>query len=154
MQHETLSIVHAQSTMVCMKELGNLISRTRERAGFRTQKAFADAWGKDPSFVSKVENGLAKEMLPPNDVHLLHDLLGLPVADIVSAAGYRIDPESDDVLTGSQELAQEVCQIAGMVDWDSGRMRVVNAILNAWMDEDRAGLRLVAESSKRYDDKE
>ncbi len=154
MQHESLSIVHAQSTMACMKELGNLIRRTRERAGYRTQKAFADAWGKDQSFVSKVENGLAKEMLPPNDVHVLHDLLGLPIADMVSAAGYRIDPESDDVLTGSQELAQEVCQIAGMVDWDSGRMRVVNAILNAWMDEDRAGLRLVAESSKRYDDKE
>ncbi len=110
--------------------------------------------GKQPSHVHRLKSGLVKTLPSPEELERLSRTLGLSIADMVSAAGYRIDPESDDVLTGSQELAQEVCQIAGMVDWDLGRMRVVNAILTVWMDEDRAGLRLVAESSKRYDDKE
>ncbi|HVL22469.1 MAG TPA: helix-turn-helix transcriptional regulator [Thermomicrobiales bacterium] len=74
-----------------MTELGRLIATARARRGYTTQQAFADALGKTPTFVSRLERGAAKEMPSPEDVRLIARVVGLPVARLLEAAGY-LDP--------------------------------------------------------------
>ena len=150
MQDHPLSIPHAKSTMIGMNRLGALVRRHRELAGYRTQKAFADAWGKDQSFVSKVENGQAKETLSPADMHRLRDLIGVQVLDLLAASGYELEGSDDDADPVMSELAEH----ARIVDWhaDSSRLPVMHAILSTWAEFDRNSLRQVAESAPDYDE--
>lgn len=133
-----------------MHELGSVIKRARQRAGYATQKAFADAWGKDASFVSRLENGTAKETLPPNDMHALRDLLGIQVLDLLAASGYELEGMDHDEDAAIAELMEH----ARIVDWqaDPSRLPVMHAILSTWAEFDRNSLRMVAEDGPDYDE--
>ena len=136
--------------MTGMHSLGDAIKRARQRAGYSTQKAFADAWGKDASFVSRVESGAAKETLPPHDMHALRDLLGVQVLDLLAASGYELEGADHDDDRAVAELTEHI----RIVDWqaDPSRMPVMHAILATWAEFDRNSLRQVAESSPDYDE--
>ena len=148
--HATVSIVNARGTMSAMHDLGSAIKRARQRAGYTTQKAFADACGKDASFVSRVENGTAKETLPPHDMHALRDLLGVQVLDLLAASGYELEGSDHE---DDREIA-ELTEHIRIVDWqaDRSRLSVMHAILSTWSEFDRNSLRAVAEDAPDYDE--
>lgn len=73
-----------------MKEMGTYIQERRAEAGYLTQKAFADALGKDQSWVSRLERGVAKELPTPEDMALISSVLHVPVENLLAAAGYTI----------------------------------------------------------------
>lgn len=105
--------------------MGTFIQDRRAEVGYSTQKAFADALGKDQSWVSRLERGVVKELPPPEDVALLSSLLHVPVEEIVAAAGYPIGvpmPDEPDVIRAlrpileSRELTErQVQQLATIV---------------------------------------
>lgn len=74
-----------------MKDLGTYIQQHRIEAGYATQRAFADALGKDQSWVSRIERGVGKELPPPEDIELLASALHVTPHELFIAAGYRLD---------------------------------------------------------------
>ena len=102
MDHATLSMPYEQVTIALMNELGELIRIARERSKFATQRDFADAIQKDPSWVSRLERGLIKETPTPQDMNHLAQALLISQSDMLKAAGYDLgdqgsDPRSDAV---------------------------------------------------------
>ncbi len=113
-----------------MKELGLLIKRRRETAGYTNQREFADLLGKAQSWVSRLESGATKETPSPEDMAVISQALGLSVLEMLQAAGYDIttgnEGESAALKTvrpilESAELSQE--QIDGL-------RRILLAFLN------------------------
>lgn len=82
-----------------MNELGSYIAAMRERRGYRTQTALAEAIGKPQTFVSRIERGTAKVLPEPDDLRLIARALNVPMAELLRAAGY-LDPDDDtDTIT-------------------------------------------------------
>lgn len=74
-----------------MNMLGNFVITARKRAGYDTQKAFAEAVGRDQAWVSRLERGVGKETPPPEDVALLAKVLHVSQLELLAAAGYDLD---------------------------------------------------------------
>lgn len=89
MIESTLSIVNHTKTMTYMDELGALIKQARDAHGLTGLQLARDI-GKVPSFVSRLETGAMKDLPSPEDLHALSRVLGIPVSDMVRAAGYDI----------------------------------------------------------------
>lgn len=134
----------AQFRIAAMNTLGSLISRARERAGYTTQKALAEAWPRERSFVSNLENDKVKETLSPADMHRLRDLLGIRVSDLLTASGYDLEDASAGE---SNPDVAELAEHARLVDWhaDPSRLPVIHAIFETWSRFDRDSFRLIAE---------
>lgn len=108
-----------------MNKLGEYIQKLRTEAGYGSQKAFADAVGKDPSWVSRLERGVGKETPPPEDIDLLASALHVTQQDLLIAAGYSLDaPKQTDppvvrsvraILEGKEFTDKQIQQLATMV---------------------------------------
>ena len=77
--------------------LGSFVITARKRAGYDTQKAFAEAIGRDQAWVSRLERGVGKETPPPEDMALLAQVLYVSQHELLAAAGYTLDegPKED-----------------------------------------------------------
>lgn len=87
----------------------SLIRRMRERHGLKSFQLAAKI-GKQPSYVSRLENGTAKETPPPDVLEALSRELGVSVAEMLESIGYDIDAqptvrELPDSLTPAQREA-------------------------------------------------
>lgn len=133
-----------------MKAYGSLIQRTRERLGYSSQGAIGQALRKTQTQMSRIESGASQNMLPPEDVHRIRDVLGIPVVHQLQVAGYELEGY-DDAL--APEL-QEIVDLARIVDWevDPTRLSVIEAMLGIWSRDERNSLQLVAEEPPDYDD--
>lgn len=108
-----------------MDDFGKFLANRREAAGYRSQTAFAEALGKGPSWVSRLERGAAKELPPPEDVALLSHHLGVSQAELVAAAGYDIETGREDespavssvraILEGKEFTDEEIAHLASIV---------------------------------------
>jgi len=76
-----------------MKELGELVRRERERRGMRGID-LAAATGRDPGWVSRLENGTLKEIPDPPTLQRLADAIGQQVARLLKAIGYRLGDDA------------------------------------------------------------
>lgn len=115
MMHAPLSMVIALSTIGCMKEMGKLVKDGRKAHGYRTIKAFADEIGKDPSWVSKLERGLLKEMPPPEEINRLSELVGVPVFDLLRGAGYRLMEDEEPTQLHRRAKVRRMCNELGVL---------------------------------------
>lgn len=75
-----------------VETLGPLVRATREHKGIRAAD-LAYRIGKDPSFLSKLERDLLKEIPEPAVLHALADALGIPEPRLLEALGYRVREE-------------------------------------------------------------
>ena len=83
-----------------MKELGELVARLRSQRGYKTQKAFAQAVGKDSSWASRLEDGSQKVTPDPDLLARMSDVLGVPQVELLLAAGYDVaEHEETEVIT-------------------------------------------------------
>lgn len=102
-----------------MYALGDLIRITREQRGWN-QRDLAERLGWDNSRLSRLEKGVAKVLPPPGEMHALADVLGVPEARLLEAAGYRVagdDPPGDTLtLPAADPRAALVALLAGVPD--------------------------------------
>lgn len=94
MHQMSLSIEQHSIYRACMEKLGEII-RSRRSQRFPNARSFADAIGKDPAWVSKLENGLLKETPSPTDLVAIERETGIAQADVLRAWGYIIDSGGD-----------------------------------------------------------
>lgn len=132
-----------------MNRLAELVTRQRERLGLRGYE-LASALGKQPSFITRLEDGQVKRLPSPEEVAIMANVLRVSVAEIVEAAGYDIRPDSEH---DDPDIA-EIAEHARLVDWqtDPSRLPVIHAILRTWSEFDRNSLRRVAEDPPPYDE--
>lgn len=102
-----------------MQVLGDVIRRGREQRGWN-QRDLAGRLGWDNSRLSRIERGAMKELPTPEDMHALADVLGVPEARLLEAAGYRVaddDPPGDTLtLPAADPRAELVALLAGAPD--------------------------------------
>jgi transcriptional regulator with XRE-family HTH domain len=72
-----------------MDTFGSLVRATRERKGIRAAD-LAYQIGKDPSYLSKLERDILKDIPPPDVLAGLERELGLPQIALLRALGYGI----------------------------------------------------------------
>lgn len=99
-----------------METLGPLIRSTRERRGIRATD-LAHAIGKDPSYLSKLERDLLKEIPPPDVIVALSKELSLPELRLVKALGFLATEQGDSNATGDPRLA-EIAALFPVIDDD------------------------------------
>lgn len=98
--------------MLDMKDLGTLIADTRRRRGIATQRELGITLGKDPAWVSRLENGTLKETPAPEVMRALAAALGLSEAALLEAAGYRVRDDLGTIcLSADDPLAEIVTQL-------------------------------------------
>lgn len=131
-----------------MKAYGELIQRTRERMGYRSQGDIGKALGKTQTQMSRIESGTAANMLPPEDVHRIRDVLGISVVQQLVTAGYRLEGQLEVV----DDDLSEIADLAKLVDWkaDPSRLQVIFAIMETWSRYDRNSLQQIADAKAEY----
>lgn len=87
-----------------MGTLGPLVRKTREHKGIRAAD-LAFQIGKDPSYVSKLERDILKEIPDPGTLRLLSDALGIAELRLLEAIGYRVTEDLPDALPYDSERA-------------------------------------------------
>lgn len=92
MRQLQLSSTLTRDLLATMQTLGPLIRTTRERRGIRAVD-LAYRVGKDPSWLSKIERDLLKEVPEPEQMAALSAELGIPVVALLRARGYDIPAE-------------------------------------------------------------
>lgn len=102
-----------------MKDLGTLIAEARRKRGIRTQRELALAIDRDPAWLSRLERGEIKETPSPEVMHALADVLRVPEARLLEAAGYRVaeaDPDAGITLGARVTRAEIVRLLADAPD--------------------------------------
>jgi transcriptional regulator with XRE-family HTH domain len=87
-----------------MKELGAVIKRQRDLRGWSGAELGRRLGGKHQSYVSRLEAG-PKEMLPPEVINQLADVLDVPVAELLRAAGYALPAPNGAAPAGREDEA-------------------------------------------------
>jgi transcriptional regulator with XRE-family HTH domain len=81
-----------------METLGEMIRTRREARGVRAAD-LAYQIGKDPSYLSKLERNLMKEVPDPAVVSAISAALGIPVVALLRAIGYAIPDGEGSAVT-------------------------------------------------------
>ena len=72
-----------------------LVNQAMDRRGIRTKKEIAVLADRDASWVSRITTGSFKETPSPEDLAVLHDVLGVPPASLLAALGYDMEEGSN-----------------------------------------------------------
>lgn len=129
MQQVTFIMCHMNTVTDVIQQV---IKDVRRQNGW-TQAQLAQKLGKDPSWVSRWEKGIPKEMPPPEDFRAICLISGVPMRTLIERIGY-LDPEETepgiayaiqggtvratllDVLDGASDAdVQTIVAIAGAV---------------------------------------
>lgn len=100
-------------TMICMKDLGEALLRRREQLGL-TQRQFGDRIGKDPAYISRLEQGRAKETPAPEVLRAIQGVLGLSEAQMLAMVGYAVGepiPEGDVVTVPADDPRADLLRL-------------------------------------------
>ena len=86
-------------TMIPMKDLGEALYHRRIQHGL-TQRQLGDRIGKDPAYISRLEQGRAKETPPPEVLQLIADTLDFSQAELLAMIGYPVgEPATTETIT-------------------------------------------------------
>lgn len=114
-------------TMIAMKELGEALFRRREQLGL-TQRQFGDRIGKDPAYISRLEQGRTKETPPPEVLQAIAGELGISQARMLAMIGYTVgepEPVGDTVtIPADDPRARLLAAVDGLPDH----------VVNSWAD--------------------
>ena len=115
-----------------MDRLGALVRSTRERKGMRAAD-LAYRIGKDPSYVSKLERDLMKEIPDPATIHALAEVLGIAEPRLLEAIGYVVAEPTPEPLPADSVRAEVMALVPGMTE---RRARALLALIRYFEDED------------------
>lgn len=97
--------------------MGALIRSAREHTGLRGYELAARI-GKQPSYVSRLEQGEIKVLPPPEELAAIADVVGVTVLDLIDAAGYDVrEPDASNLREAERNL---LAAVAGLEDADIG----------------------------------
>ncbi len=134
MAHRDLSMLQGKSNILFMERgMGVTIRAARTARGMRIQD-LADAIGKAPSYVSKIETGAMKEMLAPSDLNAIARVLDLDVADLLRTAGYNL-PAGDSETPEPPPHMRASFLRAGKITPE--KQEVLNRMIDIWYEEDQ-----------------
>lgn len=128
-----LSIVTNTVTLSAMKTLGELVAAGMERREM-SGKELGAAIGRDGSFISRIVTGRMKELPTPHDLEGISREIGVPVRELIVAAGYKLDEPNED--EGSPEL-REVLAVARLVEWNDDRLDTVIGLMRIYIKKDQ-----------------
>lgn len=93
--------------IIGMSTLGDFVRERRKLVGYRTQEALAEKVGRDQAWVSRLER--IAETLPPDEMAIVAEALGVAQVELLEAAGYDVSAGS----SGDTEAVAAVRAILG-----------------------------------------
>lgn len=81
---------NGRGTQMSKEDFRVLVNQAMDRKGIQTKKEIAERAERDASWVSRITTGNFKETPPPEDLEVLHAILGIPPAALLDALGYDI----------------------------------------------------------------
>lgn len=115
-----------------MERLGALIEAARERSGLKGYEV-ARRLGKQPSYVSRLENGDTKTLPPPHELRQIGQAIDLSVEEMLRAAGYIDDDAPDDA---AERVIDELRPLMREIAWSRSRVNLLRAALEHYRDTD------------------
>lgn len=116
---------------------GELVKRARDARGI-TSTGLSIAIGRNPSYISRLEVGIAKETPPPDVMLGLERELGLSVAEQLEALGYPVREERERV---RPRVDFDPCVLLEpdlyAINWSPERIKALRAVLHSFLVFDR-----------------
>lgn len=121
-----LSMPLAATTLGPMKDLGRLVRRERERRGLRGTDLGA-AIGRDAAYVSRLENGVLKEIPDPTTLAALAARLGVEEVRLLEAIGYHVRPTAAAPLPFDSDRADLIALLEHELTEPEARVLAITA---------------------------
>lgn len=109
--------------IIGMSTLGDFVRERRKLVGYRTQEALAEKLGRDQAWVSRLER--ISETLPPDEMAIVAEALGVAQVELLEAAGYDVSARSGGdteavaavrAILGNREFTdEEIAHLASIV---------------------------------------